>query len=455
MIPFIPLLSFLLIFFAAKVTNLGIRLSDTNIYFNIAYQIIHGKILYKDLFFSNFPLFAYISSFYYFVTGGNINLFYLTSIIEIGVITFFIYLMVYNSTKNNLISIISSLLYMLSFMVLSTSDHQTGVFTASLFAVLGFFLFQKNKFFMSGILIALALLTKAYFISILLSFLTIFLINRGWKKLFRFSIGFIITLAIVLLPSLIIAPRQFFNDIFGFSLMRPIGISKTEVGWFFITKDFVLFVLLIFNLLNFKKNKLFAALSFWGLAFFVYYQDAYYLYLNFIVPFLCISLYEFFEFAKNKLGIQKLVIPTIIVIFLAFNLFIYLSSYKNLQKVNDIDTIISTIKKEKPSYLYGVNDITPALLILTKIPPLGDINDAHEYFFTKGLYDKEILTRDAISSKTIIIAHGANYPEANVKQDILDGIFDKEKIYKACKVLLSVPVQAEGAANRINFFKCY
>lgn len=455
MIRFIPLFSFLLIFFVVKVTNLGIRLSDTNIYYNIAYQILHGKILYKDLFFSNFPLFAYISSFYYFVTGGNINLFYLTSIIEVMLITFLIYLITYSSTKNNLISTISSFLYIFSFMVLSTSDHQTGVFTASLFAVLGFFLLQKNKFFISGVLIALSLLTKAYFIPIPLSFLTIFLINRNWKKLLQFSIGLTITLIIILLPSLIVALQQFLNDVFGFSLMRPSGISKIDVGWFFITKDFIFFALLIFNLINFKKNQLFAAFSFWGIAFFAYYQDVYYLYLNFIIPFLCLSLYEFFEFSKNKLGIQKLVIPTIIFLFLTLNFYTYFSSYRNLQRVNDLDKILSMIKKAKPEFLYGVNDITPALLILTRTSPLNNVRDAHEYFFTKGLYDKEVLTDNAISSKTIIISHGADYPEANVKQDILDGIFNKEKIYKACRIILSEPVQAEGVANRINFFKCY
>lgn len=455
MIRFIPLFSFLLIFFVAKLTNLGIRLSDTNIYFNIAYQIIHGKILYRDFFFSNFPLFAYISSFYYFVTGGNINLFYLTSIIEVGVITFLVYLITYDSTKNNLISTISSLLYIFSFMVLSTSDHQTGVFTASLFAVLGFFLFKKNKLFISGALIALSLLTKAYFILIPLSFLTILLINRNWRKLLQFSIGFIITLIIVLLPSLIIAPNQLFNDIVGFSLMRPSGISKTEVGWFFITKDFIFFALLIFNLLNFKKNKFFAAVSFWGIAFFVYYQDVYYLYINFVVPFLCLSLYEFFEFSKNKLGIQKLVIPTIIFIFLTLNLFIYVSSYRNLQKVNDMNKILAVIKKEKPEFLYGVNDITPALLILTRTSPLDNIRDAHEYFFMKKIYDKELLTDKAIKSKTIIITHGADYPDYNIKQDILDNIFVKETIYRSCRNILSIPVLSEGDANRINLFKCY
>lgn len=455
MIFFLPLLSFILIFFITKVTNLGIRLSDTNIYFDIASQIIQGKILYKDFFFSNFPLFGYISSFYYFIAGGNINFFYFTPAIEVAIVTFLIYLIVYDSTKNNLISTASASLYIFSFIVLSTSDHQTGVFIASLFAVLGFLLFRKNKFIISGVLIALTFLTKAYFIPIPLAFLTMFLLNKNWKKLFQFGIGFTIASFVILAPSLIIAPNQFFNDIFGFSLIRPIGLSKVDVGWFFITKDFILFVLLIFNLINFKSNKFFAVLSFWGIAFFFYYQDIYYLYLNFIVPFLCLSLYEFWEFSKNKLHIQKLVIPTIIFLFLTLNFYTYISSYRNLQKINDLNKIIAVIKKANPEFLYGTNDITPALLALTNISPLNNVRDAHEYFFAKGLYDKGILTNNAISSKTILIAHGADYPKANIKQDILDKIFDTEKVSKACRIILSVPVETEGAANRINFFKCY
>lgn len=448
-----PLTFLILSFLIIKAVNNNIRLSDTNIYFNIAYQIFAGKLLYKDIFFSNFPFFSYVSSFYYIITGKNIELFYLTSSLEIVIITTFIYLIVYKKTKDYIVSIISSLLYIFSFMVLSTSDHQTGIFTASLLAVLGLY-FLKEKVLLSGIFIAASFLTKAYLLPIVLSFYGYLIIKKNKEKIIKFSIGFILASLVILLPFLL-AAKELFSDIFGFSLTRPIGLSKINIMWFFITRDFPLFILLVFNLLNIKKNILFGLISIFSIVFFFGYKDIYYLYLNFLTPFLCISFYKFYYFLKNKFNLQKLVIPTIIFVFIFYNFLTYMSSYKNLGKIEDINKITKTIIAEKPDFLYGVNDITPALISITNIPALDNISDAHEYFFTRKIYNKELLTNKAVENKTIIITHGADYPEYNIKQDILDNIFVKETIYKSCKNILSVPVISEGDANRINLFKCY
>lgn len=339
-------------------------------------------------------------------------------------------------------------------MVLSTSDHQTGIFTASLLAVLGLY-FLKEKALLSGILIATSFLTKAYLLPIVLSFYGYLIIKKGKEKIIKFSVGFVLASILILLPFLLLAPKELFSDIFGFSLTRPTGLSKINIMWFFITKDFPLFILLIFNLLNIKKNILFGLISIFSIIFFFSYSDIYYLYLNFLTPFLCISFYELYYFLKNKFNLQMFVIPTIIFVFLLFNLLIYFSSYKNLGKLEDINKIIKIIIAENPNFLYGVNDITPSLIAITHIPALENINDAHEYFFSRKVYDKEYLTNKAIMNKTIIITHGADYPEYNIKQDILDNIFIKEAIYKSCKIILSVPVMSEGDANRINLFKCY
>jgi len=415
----------------------------------------YGKILYKDIFFSNFPLFSYIAFLYYFLSGKSLELFYFTSAIEVGIITFLIYLITYRKTKDYIVSVTSSILYIFSFMVLSTSDHQTGVFTASLFAVSSYFFLQERKNLISGILIALAAFTKAYFLPILLSFFVYIAFKKEWKNLLKFCLGFAATGLIILLPSLIQAPQQLISDIFGFSLARPSGISKINAVWFFITKDFPFFVLLLFNLLNIRKNILFGLVSIFSIIFFVGYQDIYYLYLNFLAPFLCLSFFELNYFLKNKFNLQRFVIPTIISVFVLLNIFTYISGYRNLGKLENIDKIMETIKIQNPKFLYGANDITPALIVLTNIPALENVNDAHEYFFTRGVYDKKSLTDKAVKNKTIIITHGANYPEYNIKQDILDNIFVKETIYKNCKNILSVPVQAEGSTNRINLFKCY
>ena len=50
---YFPLFIITSIFLLLKLTNLGIRMSDTNIYFYTAYELLQGKILYKDIFFTN------------------------------------------------------------------------------------------------------------------------------------------------------------------------------------------------------------------------------------------------------------------------------------------------------------------------------------------------------------------------------------------------------------------
>lgn len=341
-------------------------------------------------------------------------------------------------------------------MVLSTSDHQTGVFTASLFAVLSYFFLQERKIIAAGVFIAFSVFTKAYFIPILLSFFAYITIKKEWKNLLKFGISLTITALLILLPFLIQAPKQLISDIFGFSLTRPIGLSKINIMWFFITRDLPFFIILLFNIFNIRRNVFFGLISIFSILFFFAYQDIYYLYLNFLPPFLCLSFYEIYFFIKNKFHPQKLVIPTIIFVFILLNLLIYtFSYYRNLGKIENVNKILATIISEKPDFIYGVNDITPLLIALTHIPALENVNDAHEYFFTRKIYDSKFLTDKAIKSKTIIIAHGADYPEYNIKQDILDNIFVKETIYKNCKNILSISVQAEGDTNRINLFKCY
>jgi len=449
---------FLLIlgFLTIKLVNNGIRLSDTNTYFDIAYQMSHGKILYKDLFFSNFPFFSYVSYVYYLIGNKNIDFFYFTSSIEIALTTFFIYLITYRKTKDYVISIMSSILYLFSFMVLSTSDHQTGVFTACLFAVLSFLFLRERKFIISGIFIALSISTKAYFLPIFLSIFTFLAIKKEWGNLFKLCLAAATMGLITLLPSLIQAPKELISDIFGFSLTRPVGLVKTDILWFFITKDFFLFILLIFNILNIRKNIFFGLVSIFSIIFFFGYGDIYYLYLNFLTPFLSLSFYELNSLLKNKLNLQRLVIPTIILVFISLNLFTYLSSYKNLGKIENIDIITKTIKTQNPKFLYGIIDITPALIVITDIPALENVNGAHDYFFIRKIYDKKFLTDKAVTSKTIVVTHGADYPQYNIKQDILDdNILVKDTIYKNCINILSVPVLSEGDANRINLFKCY
>lgn len=448
-------ITFLLFFFLLfKYFNLDIRLSDTNIYFYTGFQILNGKILYKDIFFTNFPLLPYISALYYILAGKSLKLFYFTSSIEITVITSFIFYLVYKKTKDAYIAFLSSIVYIFSFLILSTSDHQTGVFTASLFSVISYFFLERKKFFTAGFLIGCSFLTKAYFLPIVLTFFFFVLYKRNIQHITHFIIGILCASFLILLPTFLFAHNQFFVDVFSYSLTRSQGVSKKELVWFFITHDILLFIILLFNLFN-KKNIFFVFISFFSILFFLGYQDIYYLYLNFFAPFLAISLPAFYDYFKSHFSSHLFIFPTIVSFILILNLIIYLSSYQTIQKFPDINSAVNSIKKERPSFIFGVNDITPALAFLSQTPLLNNIIDTNPNLFRKKFLDAKTLTKEAIAKHSIIVAHGVYYPQAGINQEIFDEIFDTQQIEKSCKLIKSIPIYAEGIANRINLLKCY
>src|SRR3989338_5346813 len=145
---FLPYFLLALPFFLLKLTNIGIWLSDTNIYFYTGYQLLQGKVLYRDIFFTNFPLLPYISSLYFLLTAGNLPLFFFTASIEAIFVGFMIYIIVLKENNSKLLALLASSVYLYSFIVLTTSNHQTGVFIASLFAVLSYLFFIKQKLFL-------------------------------------------------------------------------------------------------------------------------------------------------------------------------------------------------------------------------------------------------------------------------------------------------------------------
>lgn len=442
------------IFLLLKISNLSIRLSDTNIYFYTAYQLLQGKVLYKDIFFTNFPVLPYVSMIYFYIVGKSLSWYYITAAIEASIVSFLLFYLVLKKTKDKLIALTTSLLYLFSFIILATTDHQTGVFLASLFAVLSYLLiFEKKKYVFGGIFIALALLTKAYFLPVFLA-ICVTLAIKNYRKLFPFLIGVGGAMFLILLPSFLLARNDLIRDVFLYSLTRSQGISKMNILWFFFRHDFLLIVALLFSLVMIRRFLFFGLLSLFSLLFIIVYQDIYYLYLNFIVPFLCLSFSNLQLFLREKFHIQKMVVPTIVVIFLLINLIIYFSSYRTLQKVEQVDQLLSLIHKENPPVLYGVNSIAPALAYLTQTPLLNNIVDTNENIFIKGFLNADRLTTDAINQHAMIIAPGVFYPTFNVQEDVTGGIFNKEKIKTACVLKGNFPVKTEGFENRLNLFSC-
>ena len=241
----LPIIFIITPFLLFKFFNLSVRLSDSNIYFYTGYQLLQGKILYKDIFFTNFPLLPYMSSLYFLLFFGSLKLFFLTPAIEASIVAALIYFIAQRQTKSILLSTLSSMLYLYSFIVLVTSDHQSGVFLASLFAVISYYFFFQRKHFLAGIFIALAFLTKAYFIPIFAAYFVTLFLERSEKSfssphertkrierartIMQFVGGFIATIVLILLPTLLFAYHAFIKDVFILGASNPLPSHTSSI----------------------------------------------------------------------------------------------------------------------------------------------------------------------------------------------------------------------------------
>lgn len=443
------------VFLIIKVTGLGVMISDTNIYFVTASRIAEGAVLYRDVFFTNFPVFPYVSVFYYLMFSGDLLLYYYTSSIEAAVVSVLIFYIVFDQFRDRFLASVSSAVYLFSFIVLSTSDHQTGVFLASVFALLGYIFYRKERIILCGLFVCLSLLVKAYFLPIAVAIGISLLLARKYRSLLIFCLSGTVTGLLALLPFFIVSRTEFVEQIFEYSLFRGGGLSKFEIARFFVFHDLLLFVVLLFCLFSFRKNMFFSVFAFCSILFFLFYQDVYYLYLNYMVPFLCVALSLFFVFLEKMWSVKRHIIVFVVLFFLTINLFVYFGGYRDLQRVPGIHALVDDVIAADAEYIYGDNGIAPAVSHLSGIPQLEGIVDTNPNIFRKGLLDANDLTQKAIEKKTVIVTEAAYYPQRGVVEDVYSEVVNREMIHTHCTLVGRYPVHAEGLVNALSVIRCY
>lgn len=299
----------------------------------------------------------------------------------------------------------------------------------------------------------LAIMTKAYFLPIFLA-LSVVIFLEDKKRSLLYFVTFALCTFLVLLPFLIFAPNEIYNNIFEYSLTRAQGVSKLAVVQFFAIHDVILLILFFYSIIRIKKDLFFGLLSILGLVFVLLYKDVYYLYLNFIVPFLCLGLPKLSKEIEEKFDLPKSVIPMIVFCVLILNVLIYLSSYQTLQKIENIEEITDALGSLENKYIYGTNDIAPALAYLSNKEMVSGIIDTNENIFMKGFLNGRELTREAVGEGALIVSHGMYYPQYNIDYPILGEMFDPDLITKSCERKISFPVRMEGQENRVVVFSC-
>ena len=452
---YIILFIFISIFLGIKLANNSINFfTDTETYFYTGYKLLHGQRLYTDIFFTNLPLFPYISALYFLLTRGNIYAYYFTSSIEATLVAILIYKIIYRETSDYLSSTISALLYLFSLVTLFITKGQSGIITASLFLVITYYFLLKKKYLLSGIFLSVCFLTKGYFIVVIPAFFLKVFILKDREK-YYFYIGFLVLTSLVFLPFTFTSFKEIFAETVKFYVSKGAGIPKETILQYVFTYDPLLFLLFVYNILRIKKNLFFGTLCLFFLFYFIFSSGVYYLYLSMIVPFLCISYPSFYYSIQKRLQYQKYVLEPFVLVYILYVSLVYLLSFSSSNKVNYFSEMINIVKKEKPSYLYGVSGLSAILAYETGTPLLENIIDTNEDLYKNNIYDGRKLTKKAIQQKAMLISVGRFYPQQSIRENIVNISIDKTLAEKSCHYVKGFSENIDAGVNMINFYRCY
>lgn len=477
--PFVILASCLFFYLLLQFGQNSVRLSDTNIYAVMASRILDGGVLYRDMFLTNLPLFPYISSIYQLLTGGNLALFYATALFEVVGIALLIFVTARKTGAGDWLSLLSTGVYLFSVTVLATSNHQTGIFFAVLNLMAAYYCHISGRPILKGIFLGLAFMTKAYtlpiVVSLLLADLTRVPLLAPWSKrsletlrkkltreLFQTFLPFIAICIAVMISTLIYAWEPFITQTFGYSLSRPAGIEKTNILLFMLRYDWLLCLLWIYSIVRLNRYRLMGSMSILFLLFFLSYQDTYLFYLNMILPFLALQVprvvHDIAQWGSQSKEIKKWSEGGVILLAVASMVLAipaYLQNFAQTGILKDTQRLVTVLKNEQPTALYGSADIAPALSYLSGIPLLNGVLDTNSNLYVRGIYSATEMTTQALEEKTLLISQGISLPLYGIEETITSDIFDVEQVKKQCTVIYEHPVQAEGGVNRIYIWRCY
>lgn len=453
----------IIVFLVIKVANMGYRLSDTNIYFSTAKALLSGRPLYTDVVFTNLPLWPYIAAAYVFVTGQQVLFFFATSFFEVIAITLLLYFLLRKMPLPPPLRLLLSASYLFSYLTLAGSDHQTGIYTATLLAVAAYYAYEEKRYAVSGMLAALMLMTKAHTVGIAAAIALHDILARRAAS-WRLLLGFCATLAIGMAPTLISSFDAFYRQVFGYSLIRPQSADRAEVAWFLLGR-YWLFVLAFLGAMPvFKRIPLLMAICAAYIASMLLFHDPYLYYYNPVVPFLVLVLGHAYVYAAERFRHEM--IPAAAGSLAALSILAHVSEYAPLissyGKITEIEKLVAEVKKHDPAFLYGPMQFTTLISHVSGVRMLGGIVDTTYKMYDVGLYDATEYTKKVLSEKTMVITFGrVEYGIVNGAAQVVgvstkhDRIYNVDQIVARCKVVYLHPLVFTPETNSLNLLTCY
>jgi len=446
-------ISSIILFLAIKLPRMYFKFSDENIYFYMAKLILQGLTPYKDFYFASPPLQIYIISFFLSLFKNHLILLKLIPIISTIITSYFI-LRIVSKKFSEKQSLIASILYLFSFVVLTTTDHSTGVHLSAMFILGMVYFIYYEKPFLAGIFGSLALLTRLYS-PFPIAGAALYLLILERKKLWKFILGCSLPFFITSIFMQLISNGNFLESIFFFRmrLVDMIGIPKYRILSFFTKWDLTLVIGSLFFYFTKKKKEFLLPLSIttFLLIFYILYSDLYYLYLGLIIPFLSIfTSHSLMHFRKIK-SFNILIIIFLIFI-ISFNSFHYTKDHSETARITFIDEITDFIKENtgKKDTLYGSFEITPLVALTSNRKITNNFVDTNpKNFMTNTISIKERTEKMKDDLKFIITKVLISNGKIQSFEDFVDPEF-----LQTCNLTKIFPIKKDYSSNAIIIWDC-
>jgi len=447
------LLSSFVFFIFVKIFGFGFKFSDENIYFDMGRLILKGIFPYKDFFFASPPL--QITLYAFLLTIFKNPLFLKIVPIIASIISSFFLFKIVEKEFNKKAGLASAILYLFSFVILTTTDHSTGVHLTAMFLIISLYFTQNKKFFIAGCLASLSLLTRLYAgVAVLGILIYVFIKNK--KDTIKYILGLI---AIFLGTNLILFlffKTNYFDSVIFYNLLKSTGISKGKIFSFFILHDSPIILLTIISIFIIKeKNKLMLWIpAITTLLFYIFYADIYYLYLGILIPFLSaisgITLEKISRDSEKPLKILIIILSIIVLL----NSFLYISTQANEAKITFAKDIVNFVKENSNTgdLIYGSFELTPLISILSGREIANNYIDTNEKTFLTGMYNLKNRTKELNGKVKFIILKVTINSMGQIVN--MEKIIDPNFIKSNCTLVKEYPIPKDYSSNAVLVFDC-
>ena len=214
--------------------SVGIRpsITDENIYFYMARNLIQGFVPYRDFFFAHPPgHILFIAPF--FASGFNLMIAKLIPVVITTLSSLFIYI-TFRGTGYKMAGIVFVFFYLYAYQILMGSTNLNGENLMVLFLAISIFSASRNNYFFSGIASGLAISCGLYSIAgvVAIGLLVCYLSKTQRCKYFsviKFWFGVVAIVLIVFGSSWAIAGDNFIEDVFRYHTMKTPKSGRVDI----------------------------------------------------------------------------------------------------------------------------------------------------------------------------------------------------------------------------------